>query len=81
MEENSLVNMSLVKLSSLIQKREISTIAVVNTFLERIERLQPELRAYITICREEALISAKKISDSLTRGEARKPLFMKMIST
>jgi aspartyl-tRNA(Asn)/glutamyl-tRNA(Gln) amidotransferase subunit A len=74
MEENNLVNMSLVKLSSLIQKKEISTIEVVNTFLERIERLQPKLMAYITVCREEALISAKKINDSLTRGEARKPL-------
>lgn len=67
--------MSLTELSALIQKKQISVVEVVKTYLERIEKLQPRLNAYITICREEALISAQKIDDSLKNEiPAGKPL-------
>jgi aspartyl-tRNA(Asn)/glutamyl-tRNA(Gln) amidotransferase subunit A len=75
MYEMDLANMSLVELSSLIQKKETSATEVVKIYLDRIERLQSKLNAYITVCREEALISAKEIDDSLTRSnQTRKPL-------
>lgn len=75
MEEMDLANTSLVILSSLIRKKEISATEVIKTFLDRIGQLQPELRAYITVCREEALVAARKIDDSLTgRSQTKKPL-------
>ncbi|HEX7475860.1 MAG TPA: amidase [Dehalococcoidales bacterium] len=75
MKRNNFAYLSLAELSKLILKKEISVTEVINTFLERIDRFQPEFNAYITVCREEALASAKIIDNSLTRGApAGKPL-------
>ncbi len=75
MLESDLAFSSIIELSSLIGKREISVTELVITYLERIERLQPKLNAYITVCREEALASAKIIDSTLMKdGQFRKPL-------
>ena len=75
MKRTNLAYLSLAELSKLILKKEISVTEVISTFLERIDRFQPEFNSYITVCREEALASAKIIDNSLARSApAGKPL-------
>jgi aspartyl-tRNA(Asn)/glutamyl-tRNA(Gln) amidotransferase subunit A len=75
MLNSGLVNMSIAELSSLLLKKEVSAVEITGIFLERIERLQPQLNAYITICRQEALDSAKSADRLLTRAyPSNKPL-------
>ena len=75
MLESDLAYSSIKELSSLIERREISAAELVKTYLERIERLQPKLNAYITVCRGEALASAKVIDNTLVKNDKfKKPL-------
>jgi aspartyl-tRNA(Asn)/glutamyl-tRNA(Gln) amidotransferase subunit A len=75
MLESDLIYSGIAELSSLIRKREISAAELVKIYLERIERLQPKLNAYITICGEEALASATTIDNTaLKNDQYEKPL-------
>jgi amidase len=42
-----------------IRAREVSSVELVETYLERIERLDPELNAFVTVRAEEALADAR----------------------
>ena len=61
-------------LSELIQNRTVSPVEVVEAYLDRIDKLNNKLYAYLTVCREEALQSARESEQALTRGEHRGPL-------
>jgi aspartyl-tRNA(Asn)/glutamyl-tRNA(Gln) amidotransferase subunit A len=65
---------SATELAALIRKRELSPVALVEAYLERIARLDGDLRAYITVCREAALAEAKRAEAAAARGEAVGPL-------
>jgi len=41
-----------------VRRGEVSPVELVETYLDRIERLDPELNAYVTVCGEEALAAA-----------------------
>ena len=58
-----------------IKAKEVSPVEVVRAYLDRIDRLDSKLSAYITVCREEALDAAQQAEEALQRGEARGPLF------
>ena len=60
---------------SAIKSKELSPVEVVRAYLDRIDRLDSKLAAYITVCRQEALDAAKQAEEALTRGEAHGPLF------
>jgi amidase len=45
--------------AELVRRREVSPVELVESYLERIERLDPELNAYVTVCGEEALGAAR----------------------
>ncbi len=47
----------------LVREREVSPVELVESYLERIERLDPELGAYVTVCGEEALADARAKAD------------------
>jgi aspartyl-tRNA(Asn)/glutamyl-tRNA(Gln) amidotransferase subunit A len=59
---------SLTDVSALIRQRKVSPIDVVTACLERIERLQPQLNAFITVLSEEALQHAKVADAEIQRG-------------
>jgi aspartyl-tRNA(Asn)/glutamyl-tRNA(Gln) amidotransferase subunit A len=69
MQKDELTYLSIMELSSLIWKKEISATELVKKYLERIERLQYGLKAYITVCDEEALASARAIDESRKKVE------------
>jgi aspartyl-tRNA(Asn)/glutamyl-tRNA(Gln) amidotransferase subunit A len=65
---------SAAELARLIAGRQVSPVEVVDGVLERIERSQPGLNAFITVCAEEARAAAKGAAATVMRGEALGPL-------
>jgi aspartyl-tRNA(Asn)/glutamyl-tRNA(Gln) amidotransferase subunit A len=64
----------LARLARLIAAKEISPVEVVRAYLERIERLDRTLGAFITVCAEDALAGARSAEAALVRGQAVGPL-------
>ena len=44
----------------LVREGEVSPVELVETYLERIERIDPELGAFVTVCAEQALAAARE---------------------
>ena len=65
---------SAVRLGALIAAREVSPVEAVEALLDRIERLNPKLNAYLTVCADEAMASARESAVALARGEYRGPM-------
>jgi hypothetical protein len=59
MEQAEIPFLSVSQLSELIQSRQISPIEVVEGYLERIDRLNDRLYAYLTVCRDQAVEAAR----------------------
>jgi aspartyl-tRNA(Asn)/glutamyl-tRNA(Gln) amidotransferase subunit A len=60
--------LSAVELRSRIAGRELSPVEVTRAVLNRIDRLQPELNCFITICAEEALGASREAEQAVMRG-------------
>ena len=63
------------KTASAIKAKEVSPVEVVESYLDRIDRLDSKFRAYITVCRDEALAAARQAEAALQRGDGLGPLF------
>jgi amidase len=59
-----------VELARLIRAREISCLEVMETHLARIERVNPQVNAIVTLLPEAALEAARAADAALARGEA-----------
>ena len=57
-----------------IRSKGVSSVEVVQAYLNRIDRLDSTLKAYITVCREEALASASRLDSDLGKGQNLGPL-------
>ncbi len=58
---------SAVRLARMIADRDVSPVEVVRDLLDRIDRLNPKLNAYLTVCGDEALAAARDAEDTLMR--------------
>jgi aspartyl-tRNA(Asn)/glutamyl-tRNA(Gln) amidotransferase subunit A len=56
-------------LAALLRAREVSACDVVQAFLDRIDAVNPKVRAYLSVRREMALAEADLAQSSLDRGE------------
>jgi aspartyl-tRNA(Asn)/glutamyl-tRNA(Gln) amidotransferase subunit A len=65
---------SAAELSALYARRELSPVEVVRCALARIERSQPTLNAFITVCADAALAQARAAEKALSTGGALSPL-------
>jgi amidase len=55
--------------AALVRSGEVSPVELVETYLERIERLDPQLNAYVTVCGDKALAAAVgELPDGPFRG-------------
>lgn len=66
--------LSATELAALVRSKQVSPVELVRLYLERIDRLDGRLRAYITVAAEAALDEARKAEAALMRGEAPGPL-------
>jgi aspartyl-tRNA(Asn)/glutamyl-tRNA(Gln) amidotransferase subunit A len=60
--------------AALVREKRVSPVELVTTYLERIDRFDGRLRAFITICRESALAEAAAAAAAAAKGAWRGPL-------
>ncbi|HEU4594288.1 MAG TPA: amidase, partial [Pyrinomonadaceae bacterium] len=65
---DELTNFSAVRLATMMRRREVSPVEVVAAHLARVERLNPELNAVVTLA-PDALERAGEVEAALMRGE------------
>ncbi len=61
-------------LSRLIRSREVSVVELTELFYHRIEELNPRLNAYLALCPDQALATARTAQDAVQRGDSLGPL-------
>jgi aspartyl-tRNA(Asn)/glutamyl-tRNA(Gln) amidotransferase subunit A len=71
---SSLAFLSIAEASRLLRRKEISPLELLDASLERVERWNPALNAFITILAETARRSAKTAERAIHRGDWRGPL-------
>ena len=64
----------ILKLNSLLNKKEISCIELTKSYLDKIDAKNKELNAYVRVTEEEAINTAKSVDEKLSRGEKLSPL-------
>ena len=62
------------KLARMVSQKQVSPIELTNVYLERIDQLDSQLNAYLTLNQEDALASAKKAETAVMKGDALGPL-------
>ena len=65
-----MINASLKELSAALAGKKISSVELATLFLDRIEALNPQLNAFITVDRDKSLAMARAADTRLARGEA-----------
>ncbi|HRP98336.1 MAG TPA: amidase, partial [Rhodocyclaceae bacterium] len=65
-----MINASLTELRAALDAGTISAVELASLFLERIERLDPQLNAFITVTRDEALAAARAADARIAAGRA-----------
>lgn len=74
MSEQQIVWASAVQLAEAIRARRLSAVEAVRAILDRIDRLDPKLGAFVTVLREEALHDAAAADDMQAAGRPLGPL-------
>ena len=68
------VETTIAGLGSEIRNRKVSPVEVTRLFLERIERINPILNAYVTVTADDALADATRAENEIDHGGYRGPL-------
>ena len=71
---DELAYLSLARQARLIEKRELSPVDLVGLYLRRIERFDPYLNSYITVCADSALARARQAEAEIAAGNYLGPL-------
>ena len=74
MNADEICFLSISDAAGLIESRQLSTVELTQAHLDRIERTDPVLNAFITLLGEEALESAEAAEREIANGEYRGPL-------
>ena len=74
MDRGDIPFLSATELAGLIQSRDVSPVEAVESYLSRIERVDPQLNAYITVCSAEAHRAAQEAEVEISSGNYRGPL-------
>ncbi len=74
MDDNQLNGLTLVEAARLIKRRQVSPTELTQACLDRIERLNPELNAFLTVMGDQALEQAQYATDAMMSGDYWGPL-------
>jgi Asp-tRNA(Asn)/Glu-tRNA(Gln) amidotransferase A subunit family amidase len=66
MDKADIPFLSVSQLSELIKHRQVSPVEVVEGYLERIDRLNHWLYAYLTVCRDQAMEAARVLTNGVS---------------
>jgi aspartyl-tRNA(Asn)/glutamyl-tRNA(Gln) amidotransferase subunit A len=73
-QSQDLASLTLKQASDLLRRRSVSPVDLTEACLERIDRLNPAINAFITITREQALATARQMEAEQKSGKWRGPL-------
>ena len=65
--------LTLIKAKEGLEKKEFSSLELVEAFLKEIKKKNPKINAFITVCEKEAFLEAKKADELIKKG-VKKPL-------
>ena len=74
MKSTELTALTIREAAELIRKKSVSPVEITGACLERIERYDQRLRAYITVLSDSAMAQARQAEQALVRGEYFGPL-------
>ena len=74
MEQTERTAMSLKQLATLVQARQVTPVELTEAYLQRIERLNPRINAYVTVTAERAREDAARATAEIAAGNYRGPL-------
>ncbi|MGG3468537.1 amidase [Neobacillus pocheonensis] len=66
---------SIEEISNLYRKKEVSPVEITEATLERLQKLEPKLNAFVTVLAEQALVKAKMAESAFIKGEKVSKLF------
>ena len=69
-----MIDISISEAAELLRRKKISPVDLATACLDRIERLNPVLNAFITVTHEDAMAQARVAEDEIQRGQWRGPL-------
>jgi aspartyl-tRNA(Asn)/glutamyl-tRNA(Gln) amidotransferase subunit A len=75
MARDALAFLSATETAEVIKSKQVSPVEVVQAYLARIDRLDTQLHAYITVLRDQALTAARRAEQEVMRGGELGPLF------
>ena len=61
------------ELARLVRSKEVSPVELVDHFLERIDRVNGRLNAFITVAADESRAAARKAEEAVSRGDELPP--------
>ncbi len=65
-----MINKSLKQLGAMLQAKEISSVELTQEYLNRIDRLNPEINAFITLDKDKTLAQAKHADAMFAAGKS-----------
>lgn len=65
-----ITHLSAAELSRRIRAGELSSVDVTRDFLARLKKTEPSVKAFVTVCEEEALAQAKAVDEKIKSGTA-----------
>jgi aspartyl-tRNA(Asn)/glutamyl-tRNA(Gln) amidotransferase subunit A len=68
MERSEIAFLSVTELGSAIEAKQVSPVEAVEAYLERIQRIDPHVNSYITVCAEEARRRAREVEAEVLQG-------------
>ena len=74
MQRNEIPFLSATELAQLLKTRQLSPIEAAESYLERIEQIDPALNSYITVTAETARADARQAEAEIAAGQYRGPL-------
>jgi aspartyl-tRNA(Asn)/glutamyl-tRNA(Gln) amidotransferase subunit A len=74
MQAADVTHATIAQLAAAIRRRDLSPLEVTEAYLDRIERLNPTINAYVTVAAERARDDAQRATAELTAGTNRGPL-------
>ena len=72
--DDTLTDLSIGAAAERLRSRRISPVELTEAYLERIERLNPAINAYVTVTGDRARADARRAADEITKSGPRGPL-------
>ncbi|AQU03561.1 MAG: glutamyl-tRNA(Gln) amidotransferase, A subunit [Dehalococcoides mccartyi] len=66
-----LIKLTIAQSHKLLKERKLSSAELTQAHLDRIEKLEPEIKAFMTVCQESALAQAKAADEAIKQGHIR----------